>query len=383
MYRNATIAILAILSLAALACGSSEGEKTTAPGVSGIRVETVSSAPMPRYYEAPATVRSVTVSPLSAKVVGTVTQLLVREGDAVRAGQVLMTIDNRDANAMLQQAQAGVLEAEQGVAAAEAAVGAAEAQRKFANATFERFKTLRERNSVSPQEFEEVEMKTAAANAEADRAQRMLAAIKAKREQARAAASGATTMMSYTQITAPMSGIVTARMIDVGAMAAPGMPLLTVEDDRAYRVEAQVAESMVGTIKRGDTVRVRIDALGREIDGRVNAVAPGSDPASRSYLVKVDLVGEGAKDVSSGMFAKAFFKTGETAGLTVPSTAVVRRGQLTSVYALDDKQAARLRLVRLGKAAGDRVEVLSGLRDGDRIVAEPAPNVTDGTRIEG
>lgn len=383
MKKTALILITAILALGALACSSNETEPAKDAALTGIRLETINSAPIARYYEAPATVRSVTVSPLSAKVVGTVTQLLVREGDPVRAGQVLMTIDNRDANAMLQAARAGELEAEQGIAGTEAAVAAAEAQRKLANSTLERFNTLRERNSVSPQEYEEVEARTAAANAEADRAHRMLNAMRAKREQARAGAAGAEAMMSYTRITAPMSGVVTARMIDVGAMAAPGMPLLTIEDDRAYRIEAQVAESQVGTIRRGDVVRVRIDALDREVEGRVAAVAPGADPASRSYLVKVDLPGDAARDVRSGMFAKAYFKVGDTAGMTVPARAIVRRGQLTSVFVLDDKQAARLRLVRTGKSEGDRVEVLSGLRDGDRIVADPTPLITDGKRIEG
>ncbi|MHB0968853.1 MAG: efflux RND transporter periplasmic adaptor subunit [Thermoanaerobaculia bacterium] len=383
MKKTTLILTIAILAVGALACSSHETEQASEAALTGIRLETINSAPIARYYEAPATVRSVTVSPLSAKVVGTVTQLLVREGDPVRAGQVLMTIDNRDANAMLQAARAGELEAEQGIAGTEAAVAAAEAQRKLANATLERFKTLRERNSVSPQEYEEVEARTAAANAEADRAHRMLNAMRAKREQARAGAAGAEAMMSYTRITAPMNGVVTARMIDVGAMAAPGMPLLTIEDDRAYRIEAQVAESQVGTIRRGDVVRVRIDALGREVEGQVAAVAPGADPASRSYLVKVDLPGDAARDVRSGMFAKAYFKVGDTAGMTVPARAVVRRGQLTSVFVIDDKQAARLRLVRTGKAAGERVEILSGLRDGDRIVADPTPQITDGTRIEG
>lgn len=383
MKKTALILIPAILALGALACGSHETEIAKDAALKGIRLETINNAPIARYYEAPATVRSVTVSPLSAKVVGTVTQLMVREGDPVRAGQVLMTIDNRDAGAMLQAARAGELEAEQGIAGAEAGVAAAEAQRKLANATLDRFKTLRERNSVSPQEYEEVEARTAAANAEADRAQRMLRAMQAKREQARAAASGAMTMMSYTRITAPMNGVVTARMVDVGAMAAPGMPLLTVEDDRAYRIEAQVAESQVGKIRRGDTVRVRIDALDREVEGRVTAVAPGSDPSSRSYLVKVDLADDAARDVRSGMFAKAYFKAGDSTGMTVPARAIVRRGQLTSVFVLDDEQIARLRLIRTGKSEGDRVEVLSGIRDGDRVVAEPTPQVSDGTRIEG
>jgi RND family efflux transporter MFP subunit len=383
MKKTSLILTTAILALGALACSSHETEPASEAALTGIRLETINSAPIARYYEAPATVRSVTVSPLSAKVVGTVTQLLVREGDPVRAGQVLMTIDNRDANAMLQAARAGELEAEQGIAGTEAAVAAAEAQRKLANATLERFKTLRERNSVSPQEYEEVEARTAAANAEADRAHRMLNAMRAKREQARAGAAGAEAMMSYTRITAPMHGVVTARMIDVGAMAAPGMPLLTIEDDRAYRIEAQVAESQVGTIRRGDVVRVRIDALGREVEGQVAAVAPGADPASRSYLIKVDLPGDAARDVRSGMFAKAYFKVGDTAGMMVPAGAIIRRGQLTSVFVIDDKRTARLRLVRTGKAEGERVEILSGLRDGDRIVADPTPQITDGTRIEG
>lgn len=291
------------------------------------------------------TVRSATVSPLAAKVMGNVTRVLVTEGQHVRAGELLLEIDDREMLAGRAQATAGASEVEQAIAAARANAG-------VMAATYNRFAVLRERGSVSPQEFDEIAAKNTAAQAQLEQAL-------AQRTRARAAVSAAETFLSYAQVRSPIDGMVTARMIDPGGQAAPGMPLLTVEDDRRYRVETTVDESLAARVHAGDPVTV---------DGApavVSSVVPAVDPATRSALVKIDLPrGAGFR---SGSFVRVAFTTGTRDGITLPAAAVQRNGQLTSVAIVGADGVAQMRLVTLGDRRGDRVEVLSGIDAGEKV----------------
>jgi RND family efflux transporter MFP subunit len=182
-------------------------------------------------------------------------------------------------------------------------------------------------------------------------------------------------------VASPIDGIVTAKHAEVGAMAVPGSPLLTIEDDSHYRLEASVEESLIRTILAGDRVGVRIDALGdEELSGTISEIAPAADPASRTYMVKIDL--PSLPSLRSGSFGKARFSSGQKQAITIPQRAIAEWGQMVGVFVVDDSSIARLRLVRTGKSFGDRVEVLTGLSDGERIVIDPVKAVTDGTRIE-
>lgn len=379
MKRFLPVVLTAAVAAIAFACGSAEKPKGAEITVSGIPVETVASSEGEDFYEASGTVRSATTSVLSAKVVGSVKRLLAREGDHVRAGQLLIEIDDRDMAAQLGMANASVREANDALAAAQAGLVGAEANRKFADATYERFKALLEKNAVSRQEFDEVEAKRAGAVAEADRAARMVESIRAKTDQARAGAAGAQAGYSYTRIVAPFDGIVSARFIDAGSMAAPGMPLMSIEQTNLYRLETTVDESQVGRVKKNDRARVHIDALGRDIDGVVSEVVPSSDAMSRSYVVRIDL--PRGTDVRSGLFGTAYLPAGKRTAITVPQNALVRQGQLTGVYVVGSDAIARLRLVTVGKPVGNRIEILSGVSEGERIVAGSDPKLADGVKV--
>jgi RND family efflux transporter MFP subunit len=167
-------------------------------------------------------------------------------------------------------------------------------------------------------------------------------------------------------------------------MASPGTPLLTIESGNDYRLEASVQESQINRIHLRDQVRVRIDALGpEELTGIVVEIVPASDPASRTYLVKVSIPPPTGNQqiIRSGLYGKARFIIGHTQAITIPQKAVVERGQLTSVYVVDQSGIARMRLVRTGKTYSDRVEVLSGLMEGEQIVVEGVQAVSDGGRV--
>jgi multidrug efflux pump subunit AcrA (membrane-fusion protein) len=391
--------ILAAVGLLATTVASCEKNQEVAtekpPVVKGARVERVSKSPVWDYYEATGTVRSKTTTVLSSKILGTVISLRAREGDKVSAGQALIEIDNRDANAQLQkagaglrQAQEGLAEVEQAINAAESAQAAADANNRLADSTYARYQALFKRKSISPQEFDEAKAKQEMAEAEARRAAdtlKMLAAKKrqalAQIDQAKADVANAQVLVSYARIDSPISGVVVAKHTEVGSTATPGTPLLTIEDGSHYRLEVAVEESQLGKIGMGHRARLRVDALGADdLEGAVSEITPAADPMSRSYTVKVDLPAR--QSVRSGLYGAARFASGQKQAILIPQKAVAYRGQLAGVFVVDDAGVARLRLIKTGKTYGENVEALSGLNDGERVVVDGVADVKDGARIQ-
>ncbi len=392
-------AILALIGLTAItvaSCGQKSEAAAKAPSiVKGARVERVSMSPVEDYYEATGTARSKTTTVLSSKIMGTIISLRAREGDKVSAGQVLIEIDNRDANAQLQKAEAGLRQAQEGLAeveqainAAKSAQAAAEANQRLADSTYARYQSLAERKSVSAQEFDEAKAKQEMAEAEARRAADNLKMLAAKRQQAlagidqaKAEIANARVFVSYARIASPISGVVVSKNTEVGSTATPGAPLLTIEDNSRYRLEVAVEESQLGKIGRGERARVRIGALGADdLEGDVSEITPVADPMSRSYTVKIDLPAR--QSLRSGLYGVARFASGQRQAILIPQKAVAQRGQLTGVFVVDDAGVARLRLVKTGKIYGENVEALSGLSDGERIVVDGVANLRDGVKVQ-
>ena len=300
MRRKGIWITLIFLTALMVSCGRKEEaapEKTTT--VQGVRAETVNASSVEEGYEAVGTVRSKTTSLLSSKAVGNILAVHVREGERVRTGQLLIEIDGRDTRAQLQKAQAGLREVQdaqeemdQNIRAAESAKVATEAGRSLAQATFNRYKALLEQRSVSQQEYDEVQARLKVADAEVDRAGRMLQAlmakknqIHAKQDQVKADITGAQVYVDYSRILSPMDGIVVSKQAEVGLLAAPGVPLLTIEDHSHYRLEVSVEDSMLRKIRLGTPVQISIDALGpQEFSSRVTEVVP----AFRSRKPKLD-----------------------------------------------------------------------------------------------
>jgi len=384
-------------------CGRREEGITEKPAaIHGAKIETVKLSPVEEDYEAVGTVRSKTTSILSSKTVGNILAVHVREGDRVQTGQLLIEIDDRDSRSELRKVEAGLREVregleeiEQNIQAVEAAKGAAEAGKSLALATFKRYRALLEQKSASQQEFDEVEARMKIAEAEAERAGRMLQAVVAKKsqilakmEQAKADVARAQIYVGYGRIISPINGVVVSKQAEIGLLAAPGVPLLTLEDNSRYRLEASVEDSMLGRIRLGTSAQISIDAVGpEEFSRRVTEIVPASDPGSRSSTVKIDLLelmgSSGSRAVlRSGLYGKARFPIGEKQILKVPLNAVLQRGQLVSVFVADSSQILHLRLIKTGKRYGEQLEVLSGLNDGDRIVVEGIERVKEGDRVE-
>ena len=393
-HNIATVGMILAIALTPACRSANRSAEATREAPFAVDVETVAPRPLADRYEAVGTIASKTTSVLSSQVMGRVTAVRVKEGDLVKAGQVLVELDGRDVAARSAGAQAGVAEAGQalvevdrGIDAAKQGVVAAEANVRLAQVTFERYRKLFEARSVSPQEFDEVESRYKVASAELERARNNVDMLQAKRQQvlsridqARAGATSSTVMLDYTRLVAPFAARIARRSVEPGTMAMPGVPLLTLENDGAFQLEASVEESFAGRVAIGESVAVRIDALGAaEVPGVVAEVAPSSDSASRSVIVKIAL--EPLDGLRSGLFGTAFFAAGERTAVSVPTTAIVERGQLTAIFVVDGDSTARLRFVSVGRRVGQRVEVLSGLTDGERVAVSNVAELVDGRAV--
>ena len=371
-----------LLALLLAGCGRPAPEKTNAaspaPPVAVTIVPTVSEQ-WPSVYEASGTVRARTVAVVSAKVMGYVREVRFQVGDRVREGQPLITLEARDLEAGARRAAAGVQEAQAAIPEADNAVAAAKAQLSLAQVTFKRMSDLFAKKSISNQEYDEAQARLKAAEANYQMAIAKRRQLDAKIAQATEERHSAEIMRGYAQLTAPFSGVVTARSVEPGNLAAPGAPLATIEREGNYRLEAQVEESRGAAIRTGHSVSVDIEALGRTIPARVSEVVPAVDAASRSYTVKIDL--PASPQLRSGMFGRALFAVGARPALAVPAAAVIERGQLQSVMVADNG-VARTRLVTTGQRQRERVEVLSGLVPGENVIAPVPMNLTDGARVE-
>ena len=392
--KHVVFVILATLMM--ISCSRKAEPEQPAAIVSGLKMETLQTSLVDDYYEAVGTVQAKNRSVIAAKVMGNIVALHVREGDTVRAGQTVIEIDNRDAGIQLQKTQAGMREVqdsleevERSIRVAESARAAAQANEKLAKTTLSRYETLFERRSVSPQEFDEVRTKYEIAKAESERADRLLqvtaarqSQVRARIDQAKADIANARVYVGYSRIAAPIDGVVVSKQADVGYMATPGMPLLTIENNSRYQLHASVEESRLGTIHLNDRVQIVLEALGNtELMGTVEEIDPAADPATRSYIVKIALANIGNIQLRSGLYGKARFVTGQRKILSVPQTAVAQQGQLTGVFVVDQSGVARLRLVKTGRTVGDRIELLSGLNDGEEIVSEGIASLRDGVRV--
>ncbi len=373
---------LLLFTLALAGCGESSAPKTQAPEtVRGLQIETVRLQNVPDEIDAQGTIQSVRTAQVAAQVMATVTGVRVREGDAVKRGQLLVLLDERELSARSGAAQAAVAESAAALDEARRGLAAAEAQADVGAKTYERYKFLREQKSISPQEFDEVEAKYRSTQAARDAARARLRQVEAAQSRGTSEATAATTVAGYARITAPFDGIVVRRSVDPGALAAPGMPLVTIEDSSRYQAVVTFDAADAAQIRRGAKASVHLDALpGKSLEGTVAELEAGADPASHTVSARIALPRDPA--LRSGLFARASFRRGERRAIAVPRTALVERGQLTSAYVLDAQRIAHLRIVTLGRAFDSRVEVLSGLGEGDQFVSDPGTRELDGRRIE-
>lgn len=349
-------------------CSSDRAVVAKAPEtVRGLSLVEVQDRTVPDAFEVIGTVQALRSAPLSAEMMGRITAVNVREGDKVRAGGTLLVIEDMQPKAALEQAQAALT-------AADHEAAAAESERALAQSTFVRLNKLHDEKSISPQEFDEINTRVQSATARRDSAVAARAQAAAELQQARI-------LLDRTRIRAPFAGVVTERRIDPGALASPGLPLLTIQSAGRYRLEVSIDEHDLRYVRLGGAASVWLDALdGAPISGRVVEIVPAADSASRSFVAKLELPAN--RNLRSGQFGHAEFVRGEKKAILIPHTALLEHGQLQSVYAVDGNNLATLRYVTLGKTRANEIEILSGLNPGERVISDPGGRDLAGKRIE-
>ena len=287
-------------------------------------------------------VEAVRQSTLAAQIAGQIVELRVKVGDSVKAGQILLRIDPRAAEQVVAGSQSQLAEAQAGLA--------------NAGRTFERNKQLFEQNFISKAGLEKAELDYKATQARVGALQ--------------ASAGQASTAQTFTTITAPYAGVVAATSIEVGDMATPGRPLVTVFDPASMRVIATLSQSSLRAVKLQLPVQVEVPAAKRRLTARQVTLVPLAD--SRTHTTKLRLELADSAGLLPGQFARAYFAIGVARKLLVPEGAVLRRSEVTAVYVQGAGGQAQLRQIRVGEVSGDgTIEVLAGLREGERIALDP------------
>jgi RND family efflux transporter MFP subunit len=293
------------------------------------------------YVPATGMVEAVRQGTLASQVSGRVIAVLVRNGDAVKAGQPLIRID--------------ASEAADAAAASAATAGGAEARLATARAEYERAQRLRSADyiSVAAMQRAEAALRSAEADAQASRSQ----------------AQAARTRAGWHTVTAPYAGHVTELWVSAGDLAAPGKPLVAIYDPVALRVVAQLPESLAARVMQGRAARLAVDgAAPMAVDSW--RMVPAVNAVTHSVEVRAEL--PSGSRLLPGQFVNLQLPVRDAMPeLRIPLAAVVRRSEVVGVYVVDAQGVAHLRQVRLGPVVGDSVVVLAGVRSGERVALDP------------
>ncbi|MBA4368347.1 MAG: hypothetical protein C0403_12010 [Desulfobacterium sp.] len=344
-------------------------------------VITVKSNSYPILYEAVGSVKAQVSATISSKLMGTVTAVEVKEGDRVQQGDTLVLLDARQVGAQLNQAEAAVDESRKAEAAAVSALRSAEAEAEQALSAYNRGQKMLKGEAITKQDFEQIDAQYKKAQASLAQAKSMLEASGHRVKQALALVDNAEVTKKDARVDAPFDGKVTAKHVDVGDLASPGSPLLTIERTGAFRIDLVVPETYIQSIRMEQKVEVSIPAIGdMPIEGSVFVIVPAADQISRSFMVQI-LIAQ-AEGIRSGMFARVSLPVGEKNMIRIPQSSMIRHGQLTGVFILDAEKTARFRLIRVGNPIGDQIEVISGIADGTQIFVSPPSQLTNGSPVE-
>jgi RND family efflux transporter MFP subunit len=335
----APLALVGVLALG----GCGEPPPPKAPATAQWKAAPAEVREVDLTYSAEAVIEAVRQSTVSAQIAGRIVELRFDVGDYVKKGDVIVRIDERAAG--------------QALAASEAQVREADAAARNARVNYERSKQLLAQKFISQAALDKAE-------ADYKQAQARLSAMLA-------GAGQAATERSFATIVAPYSGVVSARLVELGEMAVPGKPLMTGFDPSTLRAVANVPQAQVEAIQASGRARIEVPSLGRWIEVRQLTVVPSADPRTHTTRVRLELP-EDVRGIYPGVFARAHFTVGRAPRLLAPRAAVFQRSEVTAVYVIDDQGAPRLRQIRLGTAGDERsVEVLAGLRPGERVALEP------------
>ncbi len=346
---------LAVTSIL-ISCGSEEKKvvEDNSPAIN-VKVNKVALNTNSQLLSVSGKIQATNSADLSTRMMGYVKKVHVNVGDKVRKGQLLVSINNTDLQAKKAQVNAGI----------------SEAKTAFNNVSknYNRFKNLYESKSISQREMDDMTANYEMAKARLESANQMKNEINAQ--------------FTYSNITAPFSGVITSKNIESGDMANPGMPLISLETPKDFEVMAMVPETEISQIKKGTVVNVLVKSINQNISGKVTEVSTSAKNTGGQYLVKIDLETTKA-NILSGMFSTVQFpieRKVKTGFVLIPKEAIVKNGQLSGVYTTSESNKALLRWLRLGRTYGDQVEVLSGLSADETYIISSEGKLFNGAKI--
>lgn len=314
-------------------------------------VITVEKSELPVFAVSPGNVVAQQQAQIASRLMGFIREINVQEGQTVKAGERLLTIDSTDIQGQMNMARAGLAQAEASLADAEA--------------DYQRFGTLYKEEAIPKLQWDKIRLQHQMSQQQA--------------ASAHAAFDTASAQMKYATVMAPFSGVITQKMANVGDLSTPGRPLLMLENPARLQVQTTVTGEVFPGLTLGSEVAIQIDGRSKEIAGKIVSLVPAADPVTHSYLVKIDLPdGHGLR---SGSFASVSFAIGKRAGIRLPTSAILQRAGITGVFVVDAQGIAQYRMVRTGASAGGLVEIQAGLNPGEKVVSSAAATLQSGDRI--
>lgn len=343
--------VLVALSLAGCGGGHPRARTVgTAGKAVGVQVRTVRPMPVQAYATMPGTVVSTDRVAVASRLMGYIRTLAVHVGEKVHAGQLLFRVDSTSVRARIRQAAAALAQARANWSAAES--------------TYRRFAPLAKTGAVSPQEFDRIRAAHQVARAGVVAAQAGLTAARSQ--------------LSYAQVRAPVDGIVVAKLANVGDIAAPGRPILMLENPAHRQVRFTVTGATFARMRLGETVEIQGESAA-PIEAVVERLVAAADPVTHTHLAKAGLTSEAPFDV--GSYVTVRVPVGRAEAIVVPAAAVVLRAGLRGVFVVTGAGRAQFRMVRIGTVVPEGVIVLSGLAAGDRVVVHSARALANGNRL--
>ncbi|MCU4174367.1 efflux RND transporter periplasmic adaptor subunit [Carboxylicivirga sp. N1Y90] len=346
---------LLVVAILAQSCGKGKADESSKTNGMNVQTEVVTKSTVAKKYHFTGAMASVNQSTLSTRLMGQISKVHVGEGDVVNKGQLLISIRSNDILAKKKQVEANIIQAK--------------AANKHAADDHKRLLVLFESKSATQKELDDITVHYEMTKAQLEMAQ------KAKEE--------VLEMLSYANIVAPYSGVITQKFVDAGDMANPGMPLLAIEAPDLFEVNVKIPESEVYMVEKGDTVEVRVGTLTQPVPGMVARVSPSSRFSGSQFDAVITLLpmpGQVEK-LRSGMFAHVDLLKGKEEKILVEEKQLVTQGQLQGIWIVSQNNQALLRWVRLGKKYGDKIEVLSGLNEGSKLVVKADGRLYDGAEL--
>lgn len=354
-FKSLHLVAVAALALSAgmSGCNNSAREPVAAQVGAPVKatLSVVEKAVLPVMATAPGHVIAQQQAQMASRLMGFLREIYVVEGQHVNAGQKLFSVDPTDIQGQMNMARAGLSQAEAALV--------------DAKNDYERFGTLYKEEAIPKMQWDKIRLQY-------QMTQQSVAA-------ARAGFDTASAQMRYATVLAPFAGVVTQKMANAGGMAAPGQPVLVIENTDKLQVQTSVADDLFTQLKVGTVVAIQADGQSADIVGKVANLVPSADPVTHSHLVKIDLPqGHGLR---SGSFVQVAFALGEREGIRVSASAILTRAGITGVFVVDAQGIARYRMVRTGTSSAGRIEILAGLNPGERVVTSSPSALQNGDKL--